>query len=159
MILAHISMKKTTKKKMLRLERVCLSGWLKFTEFPQWFYPQFGSFDNIMYSLALLFEVSALEGWPDVMHMAMDTDDKNMLVVPWPLNNIESPTPMEAHKPTAWLAGVFFVCWIVLGCFVVVNMTIGVVVDTFANIKQKNCLLYTSPSPRDRQKSRMPSSA
>ena len=25
--------------------------------------------------------------------------------------------------------------------------------------KYKNCLLYTSPSPRDRQKSRMPSSA
>ena len=25
--------------------------------------------------------------------------------------------------------------------------------------KSKNCLLYTSPSPRDRQKSRMPSSA
>ena len=24
---------------------------------------------------------------------------------------------------------------------------------------EKNCLLYTSPSPRDRQKSRMPSSA
>ena len=26
-------------------------------------------------------------------------------------------------------------------------------------IRQENCLLYTSPSPRDRQKSRMPSSA
>ena len=26
-------------------------------------------------------------------------------------------------------------------------------------IKKKSCLLYTSPSPRDRQKSRMPSSA
>eukprot|EP00828_Plagiopyla_frontata_P020791 TRINITY_DN26674_c0_g1_i1.p1 TRINITY_DN26674_c0_g1~~TRINITY_DN26674_c0_g1_i1.p1 ORF type:complete len:117 (-),score=20.52 TRINITY_DN26674_c0_g1_i1:48-398(-) len=26
-------------------------------------------------------------------------------------------------------------------------------------IKNKSCLLYTSPSPRDRQKSRMPSSA
>ena len=25
--------------------------------------------------------------------------------------------------------------------------------------RHKNCLLYTSPSPRDRQKSRMPSSA
>ena len=25
--------------------------------------------------------------------------------------------------------------------------------------KKKDCLLYTSPSPRDRQKSRMPSSA
>ena len=27
------------------------------------------------------------------------------------------------------------------------------------DIQQYNCLLYTSPSPRDRQKSRMPSSA
>ena len=27
------------------------------------------------------------------------------------------------------------------------------------NIKPEGCLLYTSPSPRDRQKSRMPSSA
>ena len=27
------------------------------------------------------------------------------------------------------------------------------------NYAQKGCLLYTSPSPRDRQKSRMPSSA
>ena len=29
----------------------------------------------------------------------------------------------------------------------------------FGNPIVKNCLLYTSPSPRDRQKSRMPSSA
>ena len=28
-----------------------------------------------------------------------------------------------------------------------------------AVFQDKNCLLYTSPSPRDRQKSRMPSSA
>ena len=32
-------------------------------------------------------------------------------------------------------------------------------VGRIIKIKQKNCLLYTSPSPRDRQKSRMPSSA
>ena len=34
-------------------------------------------------------------------------------------------------------------------------------IHTFANIEDLNqaCLLYTSPSPRDRQKSRMPSSA
>ena len=31
--------------------------------------------------------------------------------------------------------------------------------DDNATAKTKNCLLYTSPSPRDRQKSRMPSSA
>ena len=29
----------------------------------------------------------------------------------------------------------------------------------YVDAKEKGCLLYTSPSPRDRQKSRMPSSA
>ena len=31
--------------------------------------------------------------------------------------------------------------------------------STIAKVHIKDCLLYTSPSPRDRQKSRMPSSA
>ena len=31
--------------------------------------------------------------------------------------------------------------------------------DSFVMAHAKTCLLYTSPSPRDRQKSRMPSSA
>ena len=31
--------------------------------------------------------------------------------------------------------------------------------NTIISIADTNCLLYTSPSPRDRQKSRMPSSA
>ena len=31
--------------------------------------------------------------------------------------------------------------------------------DLTNSIKERGCLLYTSPSPRDRQKSRMPSSA
>ena len=31
--------------------------------------------------------------------------------------------------------------------------------DILAQLKQKGCLLYTSPSPRDRTRSRMPSSA
>ena len=31
--------------------------------------------------------------------------------------------------------------------------------DHFSGVYTSNCLLYTSPSPRDRQKSRMPSSA
>ena len=38
-----------------------------------------------------------------------------------------------------------------------------VVIDTISllanNARSEDCLLYTSPSPRDRQKSRMPSSA
>ena len=32
-------------------------------------------------------------------------------------------------------------------------------VESFLSAKRIDCLLYTSPSPRDRQKSRMPSSA
>ena len=35
----------------------------------------------------------------------------------------------------------------------------GEVVYSIAPMLKKVCLLYTSPSPRDRQKSRMPSSA
>ena len=35
----------------------------------------------------------------------------------------------------------------------------GVSVDLQAGAKYGNCLLYTSPSPRDRTRSRMPSSA
>ena len=35
----------------------------------------------------------------------------------------------------------------------------GVMISHKLNIPFKPCLLYTSPSPRDRQKSRMPSSA
>ena len=31
--------------------------------------------------------------------------------------------------------------------------------EVFSRLSDKGCLLYTSPSPRDRQKSRMPSSA
>ena len=33
------------------------------------------------------------------------------------------------------------------------------IVDNTIRVIDMNCLLYTSPSPRDRQKSRMPSSA
>ena len=32
-------------------------------------------------------------------------------------------------------------------------------IDSIVDDMDRNCLLYTSPSPRDRQKSRMPSSA
>ena len=35
----------------------------------------------------------------------------------------------------------------------------AVVLGDVLDDEGKNCLLYTSPSPRDRQKSRMPSSA
>ena len=39
------------------------------------------------------------------------------------------------------------------------NFSAGQGLDTAHRVNGKPCLLYTSPSPRDRQKSRMPSSA
>ena len=45
---------------------------------------------------------------------------------------------MEAHKPQSGITALFFILWIFLGCFVVVNMTVGVVVDTFSQIKAEN---------------------
>ena len=53
---------------------------------------------------------------------------------------------------------------IALGAVIQINVKIGhhVIVNTSASIDHDciiGCLLYTSPSPRDRQKSRMPSSA
>ena len=35
----------------------------------------------------------------------------------------------------------------------------SIVTQSYKNVEYIICLLYTSPSPRDRQKSRMPSSA
>ena len=131
--------------------------WLNFVEFPQWTYPQFGCFDNIGFSLILLFEVSALEGWPDVMHWAMDTDSNELYVQPWRVDtnpvswgdsddwakSSEGRPPIEGmptdlHVSSNIEAGVFFVLWIIFGCFVIVNLTIGIVVDTFGAIKQEN---------------------
>jgi len=74
--------------------------------------------------------------------------------VPWRLNNVEdtgyggvydrfvdegmSPIKLEEHTPQSGITAGFFVLWIFFGCFVVVNMTIGVVVDCFSQIKAEN---------------------
>ena len=127
-------------------------SWLEFSEFPQWSYPQWGNFDHIATSLMALFEISALEGWPDVMHSCMDTDADHYFVYPWRLswydsnpaqmygawNDDGSGVPMEMHQTQFVITGLFFVAWIFFGCFVVVNMTVGVVCDTFADIKDQN---------------------
>ena len=39
------------------------------------------------------------------------------------------------------------------------KQVIGILFEVIKRLQTNNCLLYTSPSPRDRQKSRMPSSA
>jgi predicted ferric reductase len=65
---------------------------------------------------------------------------------------------LKVHK----FIGYFFIAVLLLHPFLIVfprYFEAGITpVDAFNTILS-NCLLYTSPSPRDRQKSRMPSSA
>jgi len=125
------------------------SSLLMYIEFPQWVNPHFGNFDNIVVSLLLLFEVSALEGWPVVMHEAMDSDQNELYVEPWRFdttvakrtpnyNPVDADGFMHEHSAQRYMAAIYFVAWIILGCFVVMNMTIGVVVDTFSKIREEN---------------------
>ena len=46
-----------------------------------------------------------------------------------------------------------------IGGFLVFFMAAGFAMLEAGLVRSKNCLLYTSPSPRDRTRSRMPSSA
>merc|ERR1719409_948120 len=86
----------------------------------------------------------------------MDTDGKELFIEPYQVDS----NPLDWLKPSDWTAStdrprldvitehehttsnieaaIFFILWIILGCFVVVNMTVGVVVDTFAEIKAEN---------------------
>merc|ERR1719230_1721977 len=44
----------------------------------------------------------------------------------------------HTHSPNRYMAAIYFVAWIILGCFVVMNMTIGVVVDQYSKIREEN---------------------
>ena len=70
--------------------------------------------------------------------------------------DFEHPDFLNPEKLDAEMRRVFDICHGCRRCF---NLC-----DSFPKLfdmidESKNCLLYTSPSPRDRQKSRMPSSA
>jgi len=123
-----------------------------YIEFPQWVNPHFGNFDNMGFAILLLFEVAALEGWPDVMFMAMGSDSARQYIVPWKWHSGEDPNRVnwdgswktteglygQIHWVNRYMAAGFFVIWIVIGCFVVLNMVIGVVLDSFNKIKEEN---------------------
>jgi len=129
--------------------------YLRFTEFPQWVNPHFGNFDDILWALLLLFEVSALEGWPSVLFTAMDSDNKELFVLPWKWHKaapfgssdgiVGANGYLNEHTPNRYFAATYMILWIVLGCFVVMNMTIGVVVDQYSKIRDENdgCALMT----------------
>ena len=128
-----------------------------FYQFPQWVNPNFGSFDHFGEGFLLLFEVAALEGWPDVMFWVMDSDQYEFFVEPsrtemhqygqikrtvvgtdpdgqryWgPGNHLSNTWPPFFFGP------LFFVLWILFGSFIILNMVIGVVLDAYNRIKSE----------------------
>ena len=63
------------------------------------------------------------------------------------LNTFSGPSPVDKHYES----------WMVASSFLAYGSQLRVLRSDSDNLK--NCLLYTSPSPRDRTRSRMPSSA
>jgi len=80
------------------------------------------NFDNTLNGMLTLFEVASLELWLDVMHNAMDA----------PSEIGEQPT--QNHR---WWAAVYFVIFIIIGSFLVMNLFVGAVVDTFNEVKNE----------------------
>ena len=92
--------------------------------------PTAGSFDNIFSSALLLFEISSLEGWQSAMYMGIDAVGVNQASV-------------TDHN--MW-ASIYFIAWVILGAFVVLNVFVGVLIDTFAkmNTQQRFGGIFTS---------------
>jgi len=86
-----------------------------------------GNFDNIGNSLLVLFEISSLEGWPNLMTQGMDIR-----------------AGKDSGAPDGWSEGVspanalFFVMFVIIGSFFMVNLFVGVVVNKFQNAKKEN---------------------
>jgi len=115
-------------------------GYKEYTLFPQWVQPDFGHFDNIVNAVGLLLEIACLEGWPDVMFWMMDSDMNEQYIQPYWLDTATSPDGLNGqdHSTSYPIAASFIIIWIVLGCFVLLNMVIGVVLDSFNKIKAEN---------------------
>ena len=86
-----------------------------------WANPPFGSFDNTPSSMLLLFEMSTLEGWTEVMFATVDA------------TAIGEAPQRDAHPENA----LFFILWIVLGSMLLLNLFVGVLVNVFGDIKRQ----------------------
>eukprot|EP01062_Namystynia_karyoxenos_P079240 TRINITY_DN8319_c1_g3_i1.p1 TRINITY_DN8319_c1_g3~~TRINITY_DN8319_c1_g3_i1.p1 ORF type:complete len:2368 (+),score=863.33 TRINITY_DN8319_c1_g3_i1:64-7104(+) len=79
------------------------------------------NFDDIFAAFVTLFEISSLEGWVQVMYLGIDT------VGPY-------QAPRRDNSP---FAALYFLIFVVFGAFFIINMFIGVLIDTYYNEKEK----------------------
>lgn len=77
------------------------------------------NFNNVGWAMLTFFEISTTEGWVDVMVTAIDATDIDM-------------QPVRDHNMN-W--AFFFVAFIMVGSFFVVNLFVGVIIDNFNRMK------------------------
>lgn len=77
------------------------------------------NFNNVGMAMLTFFEISTTEGWVDVMVTAIDSTDIDM-------------QPIRDHN-MKW--AIFFVAYIMVGSFFVVNLFVGVIIDNFNKMK------------------------
>lgn len=85
-------------------------------------------FDDVLKAMLTLFTVSTFEGWPDLLYVAIDS-------------NTEDHGPLYNYRP---LVAVFFIVYIIIIAFFMVNIFVGFVIVTFQNEGEqeyKNCEL------------------
>ena len=68
-------------------------------------------------------------------------------------------TKLIKEHATEYYASKNFNIWYGFGVIATVVLVMQLVTGIFLTMNYKPCLLYTSPSPRDTERSRMPSSA
>ncbi|CDW52516.1 voltage dependent calcium channel type D subunit [Trichuris trichiura] len=86
------------------------------------------NFDNVQNAMVALFVVSTFEGWPDLLHVAMDSNDENV-------------GPQYNARISVAL---FFIAFIVVIAFFMMNIFVGFVIVTFQNEGEReyeNCEL------------------
>ena len=86
-----------------------------------WVNPQDYDFDNIGHSMLSLFEMATLEGWLEIMYHGADTTEIDL-------------QPIRDNNPYYCL---FFAFFIIVGSFFVMNLFVGVTIDKFNEMKEK----------------------
>eukprot|EP01061_Rhynchopus_euleeides_P018889 TRINITY_DN3112_c0_g1_i10.p1 TRINITY_DN3112_c0_g1~~TRINITY_DN3112_c0_g1_i10.p1 ORF type:complete len:1789 (+),score=650.62 TRINITY_DN3112_c0_g1_i10:673-5367(+) len=78
-------------------------------------------FDHLPAAFLNLFEMASLEGWVDVMNLGIDS-----------ISHDEAPVTNNNR----WMS-LYFLIFIVFGAFFIINMFIGVLIDTYYQEKEK----------------------
>ncbi|KAL3270430.1 hypothetical protein HHI36_020985 [Cryptolaemus montrouzieri] len=83
-------------------------------------------FDNVAKAMLTLFTVSTFEGWPNLLHVSIDSHEENK-------------GPIQNYRP---VVAVYYITYIIIIAFFMVNIFVGFVIVTFQNEGEqeyKNC--------------------